>query len=42
MQDHDLITGIIPSEKKTIFFALKESEHLFCFTTNNEVYSLEY
>ena len=40
MQDHDLITGIIPSEKKTIFFALKESEHLFCFTTN-EVYSLE-
>ena len=40
MQDHDLITGIIPSEKKTIFFALKESEHIFCFTTN-EVYSLE-
>ena len=29
MQDHDLITGIIPSEEKTIFFALKESEHLF-------------
>ena len=40
MQDHDLITGIIPSEEKTIFFALKESEHLFCFTTN-EVYSLK-
>lgn len=39
MEDHDLITGIIPSEKKTIFFALKKSEHLFCFTTD-EVHSL--
>ena len=34
MKDYDLITGIIPSEENTIFFVLKKSEHLFCFTTN--------